>query len=121
MAGPVTPPPGSDVYLGYKMSRLHFWAMVSDLDTPAGMAGSFEMFDGEGAVTLDALVGPKGNPGQNAPIVDMQYDSIEDEEDLPQNLTDDPTDVGKAWWIGNLVHVWDGDQYRIKAMGTAGP
>ncbi|MDF1902761.1 phage tail protein [Mycolicibacterium smegmatis] len=85
------------------------------------MSGSFEILGNDGAVTLDALVGPQGVPGQNAPIVKMQWSSIEDPEDLPDNLTDDDVDVGKAWWIGNQVYVWDGEQYRIRAMGTQGP
>ena len=73
------------------------------------MSGSFEILGNDGAITLDALVGPKGNPGQNAPIVDMQWDEIDDPGDLPDNLTDDDTDIGKAWWIGNQVYVWDGN------------
>lgn len=117
-----TPPPGSDVYLGSLLTKVHIWGMVSDLDTPTSMrTGSFEILGDDGAVTLDALVGPQGNPGQNAPIVDMQWDSIDDPEDLPKNLENDPEDIGKAWWIGNQVWVWDGEQYRPKAMGTQGP
>lgn len=116
-----TPPPGADVYLGSVLTNVHLWGIVSDLDTPSMMGGSFEILGNDGAVTLDALVGPQGVPGQNAPIVKMQWDSIEAVEDLPQNLTDDDVDVGKAWWIGNQVYVWDGEQYRIRAMGTQGP
>ncbi|CQD07314.1 bacteriophage minor tail subunit [Mycolicibacterium conceptionense] len=117
-----TPPPGSDVYLGSVLTKVHLWGMISDLDTPSGMAvGSFEILGDDGAIVMDALVGPQGTPGQNAPIVDMQWDSIDTPEDLPDNLTDEPVDVGKAWWIGNQVYVWDGDQYRVKAMGTQGP
>ena len=115
------PIPGQDVYLGSILTNVHLWGIISDLDTPSMMSGSFEILGNDGAIALDALVGPKGNPGQNAPIVDMQWDSIEDPEDLPQNLTDEDEDIGKAWWIGNQVYVWDGDQYRIRAMGTQGP
>lgn len=113
--------PGDDVYLGSILTNVHLWGIISDLDTPSMMSGSFEILGNDGAITLDALVGPKGNPGQNAPIVDMQWSSITDSEDLPDNLTDDPEDVGKAWWIGNQVYVWDGDEYKIRAMGTQGP
>jgi hypothetical protein len=116
-----TPPPGSDVYLGSILTNVHLWGIISDHDTPTMMAGSFEILGNDGAITLDALVGPQGRPGDNAPIVKMQWNSITDPEDLPQNLTDDELDVGKAWWIGNQVYVWDGEQYRIRAMGTQGP
>lgn len=113
--------PGDDVYLGSILCNVHCWGIISDLETPAMMSATFEILGNDGAITLDALVGPQGIPGQNAPIVDMQWDSITDVEDLPDNLTDDPVDVGKAWWIGNQVYVWDGEQYRIRAMGTQGP
>jgi len=116
-----TPPPGADVYLGSILTNVHLWGIISDIDTPSMMGGSFEILGNDGAVTLDALVGPQGIPGENAPIVKMQWNSIEDPEDLPQNLTDDDVDVGKAWWIGNQVYIWDGEQYRIRAMGTQGP
>lgn len=115
------PNPGDDVYLGSILTNVHLWGIVSDLDTPSMMSGSFEILGNDGAVTLDALVGPQGVPGQNAPIVKMQWSSITDAEDLPTNLTDDDVDIGKAWWIGNQVYVWDGDQYQIRAMGTQGP
>lgn len=115
------PTPGEDVYLGSILTNVHLWGIISDLDTPSMMSGSFEILGNDGAITLDALVGPQGIPGQNAPIVDMQWTSITDAEDLPTNLTDDEEDIGKAWWIGNQVYVWDGDEYRVRAMGTQGP
>ncbi len=117
-----TPNPGDDVYLGSVLTRMHFWGMVSDLDTPAGVTGTFEVAQNDGAITLDALVGPPGVPGENAPIVKMQYQSsIDDPEDLPDNLTDDPADIGKAWWVGNIVYLWDGENFRPEADGHARP
>lgn len=112
---------GEDVYLGSILTNVHLWGIISDLDTPSMMSGSFEILGNDGAIALDALVGPKGNPGQDAPIVKMQWDEIDDPGDLPTNLTDDDTDIGKAWWIGNQVYVWDGNSYQAKSMGTAGP
>lgn len=114
--------PGDDVYLGSVLVNMHCWGMVSDLSTPGGITGTFEVAQNDGAITLDALVGPQGVPGENAPIVKMQYQSsIDDPEDLPDNLTDDPADIGKAWWVGNIVYLWDGEHYVPKQMGTQGP
>lgn len=114
--------PGDAPYLGSVLAKLHFWGIVSDLDVPGGVTGSFELADKDGAVTLDALVGPRGPAGENAPIVKMQYQSsIDDPADLPQNLTDDPIDIGKAWWVGNIVYLWDGELFVQKQMGTQGP
>lgn len=116
------PEPGDTPYLGSILARLHFWGVVSDMDVPGGVTGTFELADQDGAVTMDALVGPTGPAGENAPIVKMQYQSsIDDPEDLPDNLTDDPIDIGKAWWVGNIVYLWDGEQFTQKQMGTQGP
>lgn len=114
--------PGDAVYLGSVLCNVHCWGVVSDIDTPAGMTATFEVVGNDGAITMDALVGPQGVPGENAPIVKMQYgSSIDDPDDLPQNLTDNEIDIGKAWWIGNQVYMWDGNSYTQKAMGTQGP
>lgn len=114
--------PGDTVYLGSVLTNVHIWGVVSDIDTPAGMTGTFEILGNDGAITLDALVGPQGPSGDNAPIVKMQYAShIDNPDDLPQDLTDDEIDIGKAWWIGNSVYMWDGSGYVQKAMGTQGP
>ena len=120
--GQHTAQPGDDVYLGSTVVKLHLWGMVSDLDTPAMMSGSFEVLGDEGALVLDALVGPRGPAGKNSPIVNMQWSaSIRDPNDLPKNLLNDPVDIGKAWWIGNLVWVWDGFRFQIHEMGSQGP
>lgn len=114
--------PGDTPYLGSILARLHFWGIVSDMDTPGGVTGTFELADQDGAVTLDALVGPRGPAGENAPIVKMQYQStIDDPADLPGNLTNENIDIGKAWWVGNVVYMWNGTGYTQKQMGTQGP
>jgi hypothetical protein len=53
----------------------------------------------------------------------MQYqDDFTDVSEIPVNtLTDEEADIGKAWWIGNLVYQWSGTSLQAKAMGTAGP
>jgi hypothetical protein len=115
--------PGDQVYLGSMLSQLHFWGVVSDLDTPAMMSASMECSGTEGAITLDALVGPQGVPGEPSPIVDMQWQdaAIDDVGDLPANLLDNEIDRGKAWWIGNEVYIWAGEDWMIRQMGTPGP
>lgn len=114
--------PGDTVYLGSVLTNVHIWGVVSDIDTPAGMTGTFEILGNDGAITMDALVGPQGPAGENSPIVKMQYAShIDNPDDLPQTLTDDPADIGKAWWIGNQVYMWDGSGFIQKSMGTQGP
>lgn len=112
---------GDKVYIGSILTNVHLWGIVSDLDTPSMMSGSFEVLGNDGAIALDALVGPQGVPGENSPIVKMNYDTIDDVADLPNYLTDSESDVGQAWWIGNQVYMWTGSGFVAKAMGTQGP
>lgn len=118
-----TPNPGEQVYLGSLLTNLHFWGVVSDLDTPAMMSASMECSGMEGSITLDALVGPQGVPGTPSPIVKMQYQdaAIDTVGDLPTNLLDNSIDIGKAWWIGNNVYVWTGEDWMVRQMGVTGP
>lgn len=116
--------PGDEVYLGSILSNVHCWGIVSDIDSPAGTSATFEILGNDGAVTMDALVGPQGPAGENAAIVKMQYgSSIDDPGDLPDNLTDDGVDLGITYWIGNQVYMWSGTQlgWVAKAMGSQGP
>ena len=114
--------PGDKVYLGSILTNVHMWGIVSDLVTPSGMIATFEVLGNDGVITMDALVGPQGIPGENAPIVKMQYVSdVEVIGDLPDNLTESEEDIGKAWWIDNFIYLWTGVEYVQKQMGTAGP
>ena len=117
---------GDRVYLGTRLANVHFYGDVSDIDTPGATTATMEMVGDDAVVSMDALVGPKGNDGEMAPIVVMQYgSSINDIQDLAEyaqaNLGNTPEDIGKAWWIGNQVYMWDGTGFKVKAMGTAGP
>jgi hypothetical protein len=104
------------------MATLHFWGYASDLNVPAGVIGSFEMHGNEGAIVLDAIKGDKGDPGEPSDIVKMQYeDDFTDASQLPQNLENIDEDIGKAWWIGNVVWMWSGTNWYQKQMGTPGP
>lgn len=115
--------PGDKVYLGSTLQKTHWWGIVSDIDTPALMTATMELVGEDAAVTMDALVGPQGVPGQDADIVKMQYqDDYDSPSQIPTgSLLNDPADIGKAWWIGNIVYVWSGTGLRQKAMGTQGP
>lgn len=118
-----TPNPGEQVYLGSMLSNLHFWGVVSDLDTPAMMSASMECSGTEGAISLDALVGPQGAPGESMPIVKMQWQdaAIDVVGDLPIDLLNNDIDRGKAWWIGNTVYIWAGEDWMVRQMGVPGP
>lgn len=113
---------GDRVYLGTRLANVHFYGEVSDINTPTGATATMELVGDDAVVTMDALVGPKGNDGQMAPVVRMQYgSSISDPAELPDDLTNTAEDIGKAWWVGNQVYMWDGEGWEVKAMGTPGP
>jgi hypothetical protein len=122
MTAPVQAPAGANTYFGSMMATLHFWGYASDLNVPSGVIGSFELHDNEGAIVLDAIKGDQGDPGEPSDIVKMQYeDDFTDPTQLPQNLENIDADIGKAWWIGNVVWMWSGSTWYSKQMGTPGP
>lgn len=111
------------VYLGSTLNRTHWWGVVSDIATPALMTATMEMVGPDAAITMDVLKGDPGPKGDPADIVKMQWqDDFTDVSQIPVNtLTNREADIGKAWWIGNLVYQWSGTSLQAKAMGTAGP
>ena len=114
------PIPGDPVYLGSFLANTHWYGVVGDGDTPAMQVATMEAVGQDAVVCLDALKGEQGEPGKPADIVKMQYDLLVTKpSDLPTDLNA-TTDVGKAWWIDNLVYVWTGDHYEAKAMGSPG-
>ena len=114
------PIPGDPVYLGSFLANTHWYGVVGDGDTPAMQVATMEAVGQDAVVCLDALKGDTGEKGDPADIVQMQYDLLVTKpSDLPTDLNT-TTDVGKAWWIDNLVYVWTGDHYEAKAMGSPG-
>lgn len=114
------PIPGDPVYLGSFLANTHWYGVVGDGETPAMQVATMEAVSQDAVICLDALKGDKGDKGDPADIVKMQWDStITASANLPLGLNSS-TDVGKAWWIGNLVYVWTGNHYVAKAMGSAG-
>lgn len=113
---------GDAVALFQTLLSATWYGIISDKDTPGGFAATLEMVDGEAVITTDVLVGPKGDPGEPAPIVDLQWPALDSVADLiPIKDTLDETDKGKAWWIGTLVYVWDGTDFQAVQPGPAGP
>ncbi|WNM68964.1 minor tail protein [Mycobacterium Phage TribleTrouble] len=100
--------------------------IVVDSDTPGGMAATLEMVDGEAVITTPVLVGQKGDKGDPAPIVDLQWPPLDQPADLAKYMPGGaealtPADKGKGWWIGTVVYVWDGTQFQQVRPGPAGP
>lgn len=115
--------PGLKEYLGSTLTKMHWWGIVSDIDTPALMTATMELVGEDAVVTMSVLKGDKGDPGADADIVKLQYqDDFDSVAQIPvDTLSNSEADIGKGWWIGNIVYVWGGTGLHAKAMGTQGP
>ncbi|AJA43694.1 minor tail protein [Mycobacterium phage Marcoliusprime] len=116
------PATGDAVRLFQTLLSATWYGIVRSKDDPGGMAATMEMIDDEAVITTDVLIGPKGDKGDNAPLVDLQWPPLEQAADLePLKSTLLPKDKGKAWWIGTLVYVWTGEKFEAVRPGPAGP
>ncbi|APD18193.1 minor tail protein [Mycobacterium phage Hammy] len=113
---------GDAVALFQTLLSATWMGIVSDGRTPGGMSATLEMVDGEAVITTDVLVGPKGDKGDPAPLVDLQWPPLESPTELVQIQNElGPEDKGKGWWIGSVVYVWTGTQFQMVRPGPAGP
>ncbi|QFP94812.1 minor tail protein [Mycobacterium phage Marshawn] len=113
---------GDAVALFQTLMSATWYGIVGDGNTPGGMSATLEMVDGEAVITTDVLIGPKGDKGDPAPLVDLQWpplDSPTELVELQDQLGTD--DKGKGWWIGTVVYVWTGNQFQMVRPGPAGP
>lgn len=104
-----TPQIGEMVYLKSVMANVHIYGVVSDGETPDQFTATLEIAGDNATMTLAALVGPPGRPGQNAFALRLQTSTIDDPEDLPYNLTDQEEDIGK-YWVMNQYDSTDAEQ-----------
>ncbi|AHZ95584.1 minor tail protein [Mycobacterium phage OkiRoe] len=113
---------GDAVLLFQKFMNTAWYGIMGDGSTPAGFAATMEAVDDEAVITFDVLKGDKGEKGDPAPLVDLQWPPLEQPADLDQFRDElGPDDKGKAWWIGTVVYVWTGDTFQMVRPGPAGP
>ncbi len=113
------PIPGDPVYLGSFLANTHWYGVMGDGETPAMQVATMEAVGQDAVIALDALQGAKGDKGDPAEVVKLQWDpEVFSSSDLPSYLG--PADVGKAWWIENLVYYWVGDRFIVRPMGSPG-
>lgn len=120
----MTIPLGEPTKIGDADVRLGFWGIARNPDDPPRSGGTFTVINGEGDLTLDVFIGPKGDPGEPLPPWRIEWDStVENIGDLPNVSTLDESDNGRAWVIGtNLyIYVHDLGGYRSIDAGIQGP
>lgn len=114
---------GDRTYLGATDANFHFFGII--VDTPV-LPGSMEIVtDGQGntdvTAVLPAQIGPAGIQGENTKIVNMQWETnLLSASELPP-LTNTTADIGKAWWIGNVIFAWSGTNWIPFPIGVSGP
>lgn len=114
---------GDAVALFQTLMSATWYGIVGDGNTPGGISATLEMVDSEAVITTDVLVGPKGDKGDPAPIVQLQWPALEQAADLEpiRDTLNNTTDKGKAWWVDTVVYVWDGTDFQMVRPGPAGP
>jgi hypothetical protein len=141
MTQPVPQVVGDRTFLGSIDALFNVYGVVnngstvsSPINNPAPGAGSSDLLvpgsmelsnnvPGQQAVVnivLNASIGPEGPPGEDVNFIDLQYNTnLTSASELPSGLTE--ADKGLAFWIGNVVFVWSGDDFFGFPLGVPGP
>lgn len=112
------PQTGDAVALFQSMLQATWVGLVADPNTPPMTGATLEMVNGEAVITTDVLVGPKGEPGENAPMVKLHWPAPVDAGGLPSNWGEDLENHG--FLIDGLVYVWDGHEWHSALPGPQG-
>lgn len=113
------PTTGDAVALFQTMMQATWYGRVADPDTPPMMGATLEMQDGEAVIVTDVLVGPKGEPGQNAPMIELHWPAPATPDLLPTNWG--PEMKNHGFLVGGLVYVWSGTDWHSAIPGPTGP
>jgi len=99
--------PAEPILIGGHSVFLKFYAMPRNAGDPRRIEGTMTLVGPEGVLTLDALVGPQGIPGEPSPIIRPEWGSpVTAVGDLPELGTLDESDDGRAWYIDGEWHVY---------------
>ena len=117
--------PAEPILIGNRSVFLKFYAMPRNAGDPRRIEGTFTLVGQDGVLTLDALVGPKGEPGVPSPIIRPEWGSpVKVFADLPNIGTLDASDDGRAWYLSDgtwAVYAHRQGQYEIVQGSIPGP
>lgn len=116
--------PAEPILIGGHSVFLKFYAMPRNAGDPRRIEGTMTLVGPEGVLTLDALVGPQGIPGEPSPIIRPEWGSpVTAVGDLPSLATLEESDDGRAWYIDGQWHVYShqAGEYVIIEGSIPGP
>jgi hypothetical protein len=116
--------PAEPILIGGHSVFLKFYGMPRNPGDPRRIEGTMTLVGPEGVLTLDALVGPQGVPGEPSPIIRPEWGSpVAAAGDLPALATLDESDDGRAWYIDGQWHVYahQAGEYVIIEGSIPGP
>lgn len=116
--------PAEPILIGGHSVFLKFYAMPRNAGDPRRIEGTMTLVGPEGVLTLDALVGPQGIPGEPSPIIRPEWGSpVTAAGDLPSLATLEESDDGRAWYIDGQWHVYShqAGEYVIIEGSIPGP
>lgn len=116
------PTTGDAVALYQAMLQATWVGLVGDPDTPPMAGATLEMVDGHAVITTTVLIGPRGFPGKNAAIVELEWPVPLNEDDGIDLPTDWEADKKNHGFLHNgLVYVFDGVQdFHVAVAGPTG-
>ena len=123
--------PGDATYLSSYLVNTKVYGVVVPPGDPAEFWATYEVAGDNGTLFMAAVLGPDGNPGQDAFALKLQTDGIDDPDQLPRTMTNTEADIGKYWVIddvnedgdiiGSSMYVWYGTSWRRLMLGSPGP
>lgn len=115
--------PSAPVYLGEKRVNLRLYAYKRNPGDPPGTIGTFTIDSDDAVAVFNALEGPKGEPGNAAPIIRPQwnhgYTSVAALHAGENELG--TLDAGRAWYISGTWNIWTGSTWRQEQGSLQGP
>lgn len=122
---------GDATYLTDYLINTKVYGVVVPPGEPPEFWATYEIQGDSGTLFMAAVLGPDGEPGNDAFALSLQTDIYDTPDQLPRTLTDTQADIGKYWVIddvdqqaniiGSSMYVWYGTSWRRLMLGTPGP
>jgi hypothetical protein len=127
---------GDTVPIGTALVNMIIMGIVTDVNNPNMFGSTLQAYQSQALLTVPVLQGIQGNPGQPSFALRFQNSTLTSPSQLPNNLTNAATDLGKYWVfvvfdnnnnaIAATMYVWYGTtigfrQFPIGTPGPAGP